>query len=309
MSISTIHKIDKVVFPSSVEFSQLTNTDAQAGIQMLKVRPAGHPHVMFVANQKQEPVINFTTNELATLLAAVGVSGAALGNTSYVYYKLATETGSVARATTSHHRLSIAEALAYWSTIRLPHNGQGEADVILAPNFDGSNDPVVYGGSVALSGTLEAGENFGAGTVGLNGTGLPGIQNIEISSGVQLLREGGESEEWDTFIGLEMTDVVVTITLREAVNWGTIGLQGTALDGTNGLEFYARKYAANGSRVANATTEHIYAQATHGKAVPVNTTGQGSSPISDTLRVECVAPDDSTNPLIFTPNSAISAFA
>lgn len=308
MGIDTIHKIDKIVLPSSVEFSQLTNTDAAAGIQMLKVRPAGHPHVMFVANQKQEPVINFTTNELETLLGAVGVGGAAVGNTSYVYYKLATETGSVARATTSHHRLGIAELLAYWSTIRLPHNGQGEADVSLAPVFDGTNDPVVYGGSIALPGNLSAAQNFGAGPVGLNGTALPGIQNIEIASGLQLTREGGESEEWDTFIGVEMTDVIVTITLKEAVNWGTLGLTGTALNGTSGLQFYARKYAANGSRVANATGEHILFQATTGKAVPVNTTGQGSSPISDTLRVECVAPDDSTLPLIPTLNSMISAF-
>lgn len=309
MPVNTIHKIDKIVFPSSVEFSQLTNTDVQGGIQMLKVRPAGHPHVMFVANQKQEPVINFTTNELSTLLGTVGVGGAAIGNSSYVYYKKAAETGSVARATTEHHRLVIAEMLAHWSTIRLPHNGNGEADVVLAPNFDGTNDPVVYGGSVALSGNLSAAQNFGAGPVGLNGTALPAVQNIEISSGIQLIRAGGDSEEWDTFIGVETTDVVVTLTFLEAINWGTLGLTGTALNGTSGLEFYARKYAANGSRVANATAEHIYFKATTGKAVPVNTTGQNSSPISDTLRVECVASSDSVLPLIPTLDSAISAFS
>lgn len=309
MPINTIHKIDKIVLPSSFEFSQLSNTDATAGIQMLKERPAGHPHPMFVANQKQEPLVSFTTPQISTLLGSVGVGGATIGNTSYVYYKLATETGSVARATTSHHRLVIAELLAYWSTIRLPHNGKGEADVVLAPNFDGSNDPVVYGGSVALGGNLTASENYGCGTLAINGTQMPAIQNIEISSGVQLIRAGGDSEEWDTFIGIEMTEPVVTVSLMEAVNWGTLGLTGTALDGTNGLEFFARKYAANGSRVANATEQHIYGQATDGKVVPVNTTGQGSSPITDTFRVECISPDDSTLPLIFSTGVAITSFS
>lgn len=302
----TLHKIDKIVLPSSVEFSQLANTDVQAGLQMLKVKPAGHPHTMFVANQKQEPLINFTTPQIATLLGAIGVGGAGIGNTSYVYYKVATQTGSVARATTSHHRLGIAEALGYWSTIRLPHNGHGDADVILAPVYDGSNDPVVYAGTQALSGNLTAAENFGAGTAGVNGTELPGVQNIEISSGITLIRAGGESIEWDTFIGVEMTDVVVTITFNQAVNWGSMGLVGTALDGTDGLEFFARKYAANGSRVANATAEHIYFQATDGKAIPVNTTGEGSSLTSDTLQIECIAADDASVPLAVTLNSAIT---
>ena len=304
----THHKIDKIVLPSSVEFSQIQNDDVQAGLQMLKSRPAGHPHAMFVSNQKQEPLINFTTNELTTLLGAIGVGGLGIGNTSYVYYKVATQTGSVARATTSHHRLGIAEALAYWSTIRLPHNGHGDADVILAPVFDGTNDPIVYGGTQALSGNLSAGENFGAGPVGLNDVALPGVQNIEIASGITLLRAGGESDQWDTFIGVEMTDVIVTITFNQAVNWGTIGLEGTALDGSDGLEFYARKYAANGDRVANATAEHIYFQATDGKAIPVNTTGEGASLTSDTLQVECIAGADDELPLAITVDSAISAF-
>jgi hypothetical protein len=309
MPVSTIHKIDKIVLPSSVEFSQVVSSDVSAGIQALKVRPPGHPHVMFSANQKSEPGIQFTTQELTTLLDSISVGGAAVGNSSYVYYKLATETGAVARATASHHRLVIAEMLAYWNSITLPHNGSGEAQVMLVPNFDGTNAPIVYAGSVALSGNLTVSQLFGAGPAAINGTQLPAIQNIDIQSGVQLLRQGGDSEEYDTFIGVETTDVIITIQLTEAVNWGTIGLGGTALDGTDGLEFYARAYANKNSRKSNATEEHIYFQATDGQAVPVNTQGQGSSAISDTIRIECIAPDDSTLPLIATTDVAISAFS
>ena len=117
---------------------------------------------------------------------------------------------------------------------------------------------------------------------------------------------GGESEEFDTFVGIQDSSPVVTIQFLQEINWSSLGLRGTTLNGTTGLVFYARKYANRGSRVANATAEHIKFTGLNGVANPVNTTGQRSALISDTLRVHLVAGSDSVLPLTLSTASAIT---
>lgn len=305
MSISTIHRLDRLLLPSSVAIDEIRNARWNAGIQSLLERPAGHVHPMFRANQSQKPTLEFATNQLSTLLAVVGVGGASLAATQS-YFKLANTTGNVARATTSHKRITINSSVIYWTSIRLSHNGAGEANCVIACNWDGTNDPFVYTGGVALNGNPTSGEWFGAGPVSINGTLVPGIQEITINSGIKLTQEGGESDLWDTFTGIEMTEPSVTIQTKEMTNWATLGLTGLALNGSTGLVFYARKFAANGSRVANATQQHISFQGLLGSAIPIDTSGDGTSPLSDTLRCELVAGSDSVLPLLISTGVAIS---
>ena len=303
---TSIFKLDKIVLPSSVEFVELSNQRWDAGIEQMIEYPAGHPHPMFTAVKSQKPKIEFTTPQISTLLANVGVGGASITSPITTYFKAASATGSVARATTGHKKVVLNKTLAYWNTLRLPHNGKAEVDVVLCAVWDGTNDPFVYTGSVALSGNLTAAEYFGAGPVTINGTNVPGVQSIEIASGVKLIEAGEASNVWDDFVGLEMTAPVVTIRTFEPTNWPTLGLTGTALDGTNGLKFFARKYSANGSRVANATTQHVKFVGLLGSAVPVDSSGQDAGPITDTLKCTLVSSDDSVPPLAGTVDSAIS---
>lgn len=308
MAVSTIHKLDKIVLPSSVEFSVIRNARASAGIESLLERPAGHPHPMFRATLQQRPVVEFTTTQLDVALANITVAGASLGS-SALYYKLGAVVGSAARNASSHGKITVAASCGYWTSIRLPHNGAGEANVNMTAIYDGSNAPFVFGGSQTLSGNLAAGNFFGCGPVAINGSNVPGIKEITIDSGVRLIQEGASSEVWDTFVGVEVTEPRVTIRTVHAVNWATLGLDGVALNGSTGLVFYARKFAANAdsaARVADGTAEHILFQGLLGTAFPVDTAGDGSAPISDTLVVELVAGSDSVLPLVATTASAIT---
>jgi hypothetical protein len=85
-----------------------------------------------------------------------------------------------------------------------------------------------------------------------------------------------------------------------------MGLSGTALNGSTGLTFYARKFAQNGNRTADATAEHIKFVGALGTAFPIDSNGEQSSPISDTLVCELLSASDSVAPLIGTTASAIT---
>lgn len=305
MSISTLHRLDAIIMPSSVQISVVKNARWSAGIQTFLEHPAGGIFPMFRANQHQKPQISFSTPQLDTLLAAVGPAGASVGQID-TYYKTASATGNVARATTSHQRVRISQSLVYWTQVRLTDKGMGEAQVMIQPVYDGVNDPFAYTGSVALASTLAAGNFFGAGPCKINGVSIPGIQEITIDSGIKVLTQGDSSEEFDTFAGIEEVNPSITIKTVETVNWSTILLRGTVLDGTNGVLCYGRKYSNYGSRVANGTAQHLAFTGLYGTAIPVETGGDGRSPLSDTIKIELVSTVAETSPLSVSTTSTIS---
>jgi hypothetical protein len=305
VALSGITKLDKIILPGSVAIDVLTNATIDAGVSNMTERPAGHVSPMFTANQNQRPMVEFTTPQLDQVLGAVTLAGLSAGTIS-CFLKTGSVTGNTARASSAHKKLDIASSCVYWTSLRLPHNGMGEITVRIQAAYDGTNDPFVYTGSVALSGTLSAGNFFGAGPVSINGTTLGGVQSITVDSGINMIQAGGESEEFDTFVGIQDSAPVVTIQFLQEYNWSSVGLRGTTLNGTTGLVFYGRKYSNRGSRVANATAEHIKFTGLNGIVNPVNTTGQRSSPISDTIRVTLVSGSDSVLPLTLSTASAIT---
>ena len=304
MTISTLHRLDKITGPLAL--TQISQMKWDAGIKSMIEYPSGHTDPMFRANQEQKPLVSFSCSDLATLLGAVTLAGLAISATPLVtYFKKANTTGNIARATTSHRKITVNLGFLHWTSLSLPHNGRGEASCVLTAAYDGTNDPFVYAGSSALSGNLTATEYFGAGPVSINGVSVPGIKSINIDSGIELIQEGSDSEVWDTFVGLQRRQPSVTIKTLENVNWATLGLAGTALDGSTGLVFYGRKFAAQG-RVANATAEHLKFIGLNGSAIPMDSDGQDSSPISDTIKIELIAGSDSILPLTLSAASAIT---
>lgn len=309
MPVSTVHKLDKIVFPSAVEISTPRGLRISHGIQSRLEWPAGHPHPMFRSTDEQKPEVGFNTPEIDVILGAITVAGTSFTGNIDVYKKLGTVVGSVARATTSHKRLRIAACLGYWTEIRLSHNQPGQIDVVLCATYDGSNDPIAYAGTVALSGNLAAGTYFGAGPVSFNGAAIPGVKEITISSGISLIREGASSEVWDTFVGIERTQPSATIRALENVNWATLGLQGVAMNGSTGLVMYGRKFinGPNGvARVPDATAQHIKLTALNGAAIPVDGSADGSGLFVDTIHFDLIAVSDSTLPVVADTASIIS---
>lgn len=298
------HRLDKITLPGSIEFDQLSNVRVTGDIEQLLARPAGHPHPMFTANRRTRPTIRFTTTQLDVVLNNIGSGGTAFTSASHLYFKAISESGLPSRAATDHRRYQAAQLLAYWTNIRLPHNDAGTADVILQLSYDGSNDPLVMQSGVALSGNATAGTFFGAGPALINGTALEAgsVQQIDIASGITLDQRGGNSEEFDRFVGVKETGPTITIQTSEAIAFFTYGLQGTALDGASGVVVYGRKFSNTGSRVANGTAQHISLQGLNGIVRPVESGADGSELVDDQIRCDLIAGSDDVLPLLQLPN-------
>lgn len=300
MSISTLHGIDKIVIGGSLTLNAITSVRGTTEIESLMNRPAGHIAPMCRANLSEKPRIVVQTPDIAAVLAAIPVNGLATATDSYLYQKKKTETGSVARGTTAHTRWALSQVLVYWTRITLPHNGEGSIEVVIIPVWDGTNDVIVPTGSVALATNLSCTYRFGAGPVAINTDVISGIQNIEVTSGVQTEERGASSERWTTFAGILQVNPMVRITTT-TIAMTSFGISGTALDGTDGLSFFARCF-----RTPDDDTSHILFTGLNGAIIVEEESAQGTDDYEAILRAELVSASDSVMPLIATTAQAIA---
>lgn len=277
--------LDKIVLPSSVEFHAHGPSRLDAGIVTMMERGAGEVHPNLLTTQSQRQTIPFSTTQLGTVLSNVPLVGAAIASGTF-YLKKGASTGRVARATTSHGKMACTTAFVYWTSIRLPHNGRGTVDVVIETVYDGSTEPFVFTGSVALSGSVSTQDYFGAGPVYINGTSYSDVQEITINSGATPFQLGGSSEVYNTAIGMQTVEPSIEVRMLRSINWPTIGQAGLALNGSSGFVAYGRKFSPDGQRVANGTAGHVGVSCLNGRVIPLNTSGDGSSVLSDTFRVE-----------------------
>lgn len=313
MAISTVYKLDKIRLNtgSPVDIDVITSRNISAGITMMIERGAGHPHPTFTGVNSQKPVVEFTTPQIDKIVGSSGfnvpINGLVISAAPvYLYFKKAAVVGSVARATSEHIRLAVNLGCLYWTRINLPHQGRGEISCTLMASYDGSNEPIVYSGSQALVGNLSAGNYFQAGPCYLNGTLIDAVQDITINSGVRLLQLSGSGDIWDTFVGIEQTEGSYEVSTLEMNNWGSgIGLDGVALDGSYGFVAYGRKCSADGTRVANGTGAHLSFTSLYGHLRPNQTSGSGTTVLSDSFSVQPRVNSDSTVEITTAVNATI----
>ncbi len=304
MSVSQAFVVHAVVAPGFT-LTQIESARPTVGSEILTGRAAGFHHPLFRTLASQKPAFEIQTSQLATLLAAVPLVGLdqSSGNTDLEIRKATAYGTRVAIATTEHERLRMADCFAYWSRVSARHREIATADLMLVAGYDGTNEPIVPAGSVAVTATSTAAEYFTCGPVSLNGVDVGGVQEITIESGLTLLRLGGEGDIFDTFIAVQETDPVVTIRALKAEALRTYALTGTALTAGN---FYLRRKTDNANNAANAATSHIKFAGTSGLITIDDERAGNNNPFEATIRCTMQAPDLTTAPLVITTGVAIA---
>lgn len=304
MAISTLHRIDRITGP--IALNEISSTKWGTGIKSMIETPAGHTSPMFRSNQSQEPTVEFTCHEIGTLLDTLTTaSGIAISSTPLVtYFKKASTTGNVARATAQHSTITVNLGCLYWNSINLQHNSRAEATCTIQTAYDGTNDPLVYATGVALSGNITGSEYFTLGPVSVNGSSIAGVVSAKIDANIDLEVMSSDGEVWPTFVGVRSVAPTVTITTKTNV-WGTHGLQGLALNGSTGLVVFARKMSAT-SRVANGTAQHIKFVGLNGTMIPTDTDGSDANTLGYSAKFELISSSDSVFPLTYSTGQTIS---
>jgi hypothetical protein len=262
--IGTIHTIGSLVVASTVPTTQfkldgVTTRNFSPGLQELMAMPAGQADVDYVATNTIEPIITLTGTDIAVILASIGLSGVAIGttpnDTADAYFTKMQE-GGVRASGSVNSRLRVSKGLLVVNSVTWSHPGAVTAEVQLHATYDGTNAVVIYTATLALPHVPVVEEMFSGGPVFINGTELDGIQGITFDLGLSVVKRYASGNWRPFFAGISERKPRITITTKEVPFLSTVGIEGLAQSATPS-EIYFRKMTKHGTRVANATTQHI----------------------------------------------------
>lgn len=269
MAVANVHTlyavdVDPITVADAVFIDQITDYAVDPAIQEILAAGDGQVDPTFVATMAQSPRIRFSSSALATILAEASSAFALNGlkidadgshdGCEFWFQKVAE--GGTRSAGSTHIKLTIKEGLLLPRAINASQGGVATMTLEALATYDGTNNPIVVAANQALVGSPGVSELFTLGPVSINGTALNAIQNCAIDLGIQEIVASGDGQTWPTFAGIMSRAPLITLTTLEAISLSTFGLAGTAQTASDSV-IYLRKIAEGGTRVADATAEHI----------------------------------------------------
>lgn len=286
------------ILNGSTFISEFTSQEVSPSIQTIIATAAGQVYPQFASVARVVPMKRFTTPQIKTVLDATGVDGIAdwSGSNTDLYFKAtADQSNRGASASNLHHRFRSPKAFLVLERITASHDGgDAQAQCVIYCSYDGTNAPLAYTGSVALSGTPATDEHFTIGPQFLNSSELDGPQSLDIDWRQNILQAGGSGDLYNTFHAQLQSAPIATIDVTPSGIWSA----GLAFDITS-CSMYLRKKGRTGN-VANATAEHIKFSIPDGLACIGRSGGDGMSPNSTTIMLNAIATSDTATPLVLT---------
>lgn len=209
------------------------------------------------------PVGRFTTNDLKALLDAVGLEGMLVDadgtHPGVVLYKQKMKQGGTREAIGSGVHLSwtIANGILVLRSIELPHQGQARATAEVIARKSGATAPVVFSATDTLPAASPSVDvEWTLGKVVLNATTIDGLEMASIDFGVDVAVDTKDSDVYPTFVGVRRIQPSIVLAGVHADQLSTLTVDGASYSASQ-VVLYAKKLAAGGTHVADATAEHV----------------------------------------------------
>lgn len=303
MAVAAVDLLHGIVNGSTF-ISQFTSQQVSPGMDVLVAHAAGMPYPQFAGTMAVRAEMRFTTPQIKSILDLVGASGVydlSGGNTD-LYMKVAADQGvRTASNSSAHHRFRAAQGFLVLERITAGHRAEAQAQCRIICAYDGTNSPLVYAGSQALSGTPASDEHFLIGPQFLNSSEVTGPQSLDLDFGQNILQIGSGGELYDTFNCLLQQTPTYTLQALNTGYWSTSTLNGLDLSAAS---IYFRKMARDG-RVADGTASHIKLTFSEGEIYIGGTSGDGMSPNETSIVVRPIA-DSSTGTPITISSTAVA---
>jgi len=232
----------------------IVSQEVSPGIQAAAESSDGEVDARFVSIMSQDFRIGFSSRHLAVCLAGIGISGAEMADLDTYFQKIAkygTRTGGAANL-----QIRAATGMIYPVAISARHNDAAIISYMAVPlSTDGSTAPVALNNNVAIPAGGGISEKFTAGGVSINGAAVA-VESIDVAFGLQVAVEASDGHVFPTFASIMSRQPIITVRTMDRLALNTLGISGAAQGATDSVVYF-RKVAANGTRVADATAEHV----------------------------------------------------
>ncbi len=269
MSVTALHTlyavdVDPVIAGDSIFIDQVTDFAVSPNVQEALAGADGQVDPTYVATMGQAPRIGFSTSKLATVLAKVSaqffIKGIKIDSDvdddglECFFQKLSE--GGTREGASSHVKLTVNEGLLVPRGISAVQGGIATLGLETLITWDGVNNPIVIAGSQSLIGSPSVSELYTLGPVNINGSQIDGVQGWQFDPGIVSIVRGADGLPWPTYVGIMSRVPSLIIQTTDVTVLSTFGLAGAA-QGASDSVAYLRKMAEGGTRVADATAEHI----------------------------------------------------
>lgn len=215
-------------------------------------------HLALVA---QNVRATFSSTDLATCLALIGITGLALTDDNPLnLYAYAHALGGSRTAGATHRSYTFNSGIVVPRRITADHQGDARIEYEVLPVYDGTNDPVVITDTVTppTNGTDTA--RFAIGGAAIEGIAFSHFRSWELDFGLIVDQEGADSDIWPTFVSIQ--EAMPVFRFRGVdVEW--LKAAAIPLTGLSGIhantKFFLRKrqQGSTNGYVANGTAQHI----------------------------------------------------
>jgi len=299
MTVSTLHGLEAV----KIDVNDAT-TEVLSGVGGCRlgiendlggVVTDGEVYNRFLSLVGQKLMASFHTLHISKALTLCGFSplritatgGSKTGLTLYAKKQV---NGGGRASGSVHNSFNIKQGLLVPRRLVCDHQGHARIDYEALATYDGSNNPVVLAGSVALPTNPATPERFTLGPITLDLDGTPAsfaqVRGFEFDFGHSVETVGADSDIWDTFVRVVDTQPQITIRGLD-IGWfnaSKIPLEGIKIDHAD-TEIVLRKRALGGTFVAAATAEHIGITAAGMAVIETAFDAQGNATGETNLRI------------------------
>lgn len=257
-------------FASGTDLTQLDALDIGFGLEGFRVHSASEVLPGFSGNMFARPMLAMQTTQVKDILDKTTTDNVVTGYSSAnidLEYRIVTNlTGRTAIASLAHARLRATHSLLSWDSIQAPLGSLATINFRWLPISDGTNAPIAYTGSVAITGTSAVQAVFECGKVALNGSTLC-TQGWNWNNNMSYFERRCGGSAYLEFAAVERCAPTVEIDVEDVTTAMALLPGGAAL---SSLSCYLRKKSASGINVADATAEHILLSASVGSVRPLS---------------------------------------
>jgi hypothetical protein len=282
------------------------------GVQTMVEREptSGEPYPRWASIHSQKFQSSLATKAIAAALGLTGVGGLAItadgSHPGLVLYAQKQADGSTRASGSNHRSFTIAKGLIVPTRLVCEHQQDAVLEYLVLPTYDGSNEPVVAAGSVALPTTPTDLERFSLGPITFGGVSFTGFTRLEIDFGINAQTIGAESAVWDPFARIQELLPSIALSGFHVTWWGssfvpTAGLACTHANST----IFLRARANKSTFVADGTASHVKFTTNGLATVQGGFSAQGNSLGEASIRIDSLY-DGSTVPLAGSAGHAIS---
>lgn len=288
---------------SATKIGGITSQSIALGTEHTAVPTAGQTRAQHSEITSISPRGNITTHDVSSLLTLIGTEGACLEGgavAGFELYQLALEACGDIKAGSVHRKMVIPNGRIIPRSLSVSHRSNAELTAEVIATYDGTNLPVIPAATVAAPTGLTDANRFTLGAVTVGGVTLEGNTSLDVSFGVDIQTDGGDSDLYDTHLQVLQVKPEITITTRDVSKFavsGAIGL--TGLHGTHANSSIVLRKRVNGTGDFSSAADSIEITFDGLISIDQATSASNNQRSEMTIKITCL--DDGTNaPLIFS---------